>query len=146
MAVEVLLNFPIIRVKNGSGRIRPEEEVFGGTATRCQITNYGPVPIVDLTFTLDLSFYRVIPVPNQPGSQTVGALKLRRPWIVDVQKIDAGPANSFTFYIFNTTKDTFVNVFLPKTAELRRLGEKTRETVILDVPRMGVKFRWNFGP
>lgn len=131
--------------KEWQWRIRPEG-AFGGMATKCQITNYGPVPVLDLTLTLDLSFYQVVPVSNNPNAHSIGPLKLRRPWIIDVQKIDVGPSNSFTFYIYNSTHDTFANVLLPKTAELRRLGEKTQEMVTLDVPKIGGEIPMQFWP
>ena len=81
---------------------------------------------------LDLSFYELTPTPNQNNSISIGGLRLRRPWIVSAQKIDVGPANSFEFYIYNSTTDYVVHVLMPKTALLRRLGESEAQ-VALDV-------------
>jgi hypothetical protein len=125
---------------------RIQEGLFGGNASRCEITNHSDAPILDVEIVLDLSFYETVPMPNQCNSISMGSLALRRPWTIRVQKIDFGPSNHFTFYIYNGTDDRVVTVFLPKTAELRRLGETKRRVMTLDVPEFGGEVPMQFWP
>jgi hypothetical protein len=137
MAAEAFQLFLIFQVKNGNG-LGP----FTGTTApmegyRCEITNYDAVPIFDFLMLLDLTFFETVDVPNQPNSKNQGSVKLRRGWQIDVPKIDVGPANSFVFYIFNYQADQFVNVLMPKTAIMRRLGETETRVINLTVPTAG---------
>ena len=64
---------------------------------------------------------------------------LRRPWVITIPKIDTGPSNSFSFYIYNGTGNNVDTVILPHTAELRSLGGATRQVSELDVSQLGGK-------
>lgn len=96
--------------------------------------------------SLDLTFYEAVPTPNQPNSTSMGSVRLRRPWSITAPKIDVGPGNSFVFYIYNSTVDVVAEVVLPKTAELRWLGEAKARQVKLDVPNFGGKIPLDFWP
>jgi hypothetical protein len=158
--INVLALFPLPLANGGGGvaqqsnhsgkdwqwRINNNETPFGGIVGKCEITNYGNGPVIDFRMFLDLAFYEAVPAPNQKNSISMGDLKLRRPWSVSAPKIDTGPSNSFTFYIYNSTSDHVVNVILPKTAELRRLGEPKTHEVKLDIPQIGGEIPLDFWP
>jgi hypothetical protein len=110
---------------------------LGTTAYKCEIVNYSDTPVIEVELALDLSFYDAIPAQNQPTAIAIGPLVLKRPWLIKVQKIDTGPSNRFFFYIYNGTENKVVKVLLPKTAQLRHLGEEKRQLVALDVPQLG---------
>jgi hypothetical protein len=111
--------------------------VLGATAYKCVIENYSDAPILEVELALDLTFYDAVPAQNQPNEIAIGPQILQRPWLIEVQKIDISPHNSFSFYIYNGTENMVVRVLLPKTAKLRHLGEITRETVALDASQLG---------
>jgi hypothetical protein len=113
---------------------------------RCEITNYDAVPIFDFLMLLDLTFFEAVDVPDQSNSKRQGSVKLRRDWRIDVPKIDVGTANAFVFYIFNNQADQFVNVLIPKTATMRRLGETEPRVIDLTVPSTGGKVPLMFYP
>jgi hypothetical protein len=113
---------------------------------RCEITNYDAVPIFDFLMQLDLTFFEAVDVPDQPNTKRQGPVKLRRDWQIDVPKIDVGSTNAFVFYIFNFQPDQFVNVLMPKTAIMRRLGETELRVIDLTVPSAGGRVPLMFGP
>lgn len=115
-------------------------------ATRCEITNYGSFPVFDFKMLLDLTFIEAVDVPEQENAKKQGPVKLRRKWVVDAQKIDPGPANSFAFWIYNLNRDLFVNVLLPHSATVTKLGDNKQIEVNLTVPQVGGEIPLFFGP
>lgn len=113
---------------------------------RCQITNYGKVPVFDFSAFLQLIFIKADEVPNQPTARKEGAITLAREWRIDAPKIDVGVTNAFVFYIFNGEADLFVHVLMPKTATMRLLGETKTQIVSLTVPQIGGAIPLQFGP
>jgi hypothetical protein len=63
--------------KEWQWRLTSENNPFGGTADRCEITNYSNVPIFDFEMFFDLSFYNAVTAPD--NSVSLGEMKLRRP-------------------------------------------------------------------
>ena len=49
-----------------------QEGIFGGTAYKCDVTNYSDSPIIDVELVLDLSFYNAVPTPGQSNSISMG--------------------------------------------------------------------------
>jgi hypothetical protein len=84
----------------------------GATAYKCEIGNYGDAPILEVELDLDLTFYDAVPVQNQSNAITTGSQILKRPWRIEVDKIDIGPLNSFSFYIYNSTEDKIVRLIV----------------------------------
>jgi len=113
---------------------------------RCQITNYGKVPVFDFSAFLQLIFIKADEVPNQPTARKEGTVTLAREWRIDATKIDAGVTNAFVFYIFNGEADLFVHVLMHKTATMRLLGETKTKIVSLTVPQIGGAIPLQFGP
>ncbi len=157
-SVRVLSLFPT-PVENGGGGLayisntsgkewqwKTNDGPFAGEATRCEITNYGNVPVFDFKMFLDLIFIEAVDVPEQTNAKKQGKIKLRRNWIIDAQKIDIGPSNSFVFWIYNQSPNLFVNVLLPRTATLTKLGESKQIEANLTVPQIGGEIPLFFGP
>jgi hypothetical protein len=114
---------------------------------RCEVTNYGVDPVIDLQMALDLTFYEAVPVPGQSeNARGHGNVKLHRPWLISIQKIDAGRENAFKFYLVNNQDNLFVHVLMPRVATLRLLDEQQRMQVNLTVTEMGGEYPLLFGP
>jgi hypothetical protein len=115
----------------------PMQAVFI-SAYRCDVTNYGSEPVIDLQMALDLTFYAAVPVPGQSeNTRGHGPIKLQRPWPISIQTIDVGRENSFKFYIISMLPDEIVHVMMPKSATLRRLSDGQRTQVNLTVTQLG---------
>jgi hypothetical protein len=113
-------------------------EAFFISAYRCDITNYGNEPVIDLQMALDLTFYEAVPVAGQSeNTRGHGPIKLQRPWPISIQKIDSGRENAFKFYVFSMLPDEIVHVTMPKSATLRRLSDGQRTDVNLTVTQLG---------
>lgn len=90
-------------------------------AYRCQLTNYANAPLFNVTLELTLIFAEAIRDKNSARS---GKIVLERPWIVEIPKLDVGPSNPFSFYIYNQTSD-FLQFNFPDHGTARMLmGEK----------------------
>jgi hypothetical protein len=57
-----------------------------------------------------------------------------------------GPSNSFVFWIYNQSPDLFVNVLLPRTATMTKLGQNNQIEANLTVPQIGGEIPLFFGP
>jgi hypothetical protein len=122
------------------------ESSFPLSGYRCEVTNYGIIPLFDFIMSLNLTFLEADDVPGQPNSKKQGAITLWRDWRIEISKLDVGSQNAFTFYIFNDQKDKFVNVLLPKTATARLLGDDQTITINLTVPNVGGAIPLMFAP
>jgi len=122
------------------------ESSFPLSGYRCEVTNYGTVPLFDFILSLDLTFLEADDVPGQPNAKKQGAITLRRDWRIEIPKLDVGSQNAFTFYIFNDQRDKWVNVLLPKTATARLLGDKETITIDLTAPNVGGAIPLMFAP
>jgi hypothetical protein len=117
--------------------IDPMEAVFI-SAYRCDVTNYGSDPVIDLQMTLNLTFYAAVPVAGQSeNTRGHGPIKLQRPWPISIQKIDSGRENAFKFYIISMQSDEIVHVMMPKSTTLRRLSDGQKTQVNLTITQLG---------
>jgi hypothetical protein len=53
-----------------------------------------------------------------------GEIKVARKWSIQIDKIDIGAGNPFTFYIYNMS-DTMVIVSMPDSLTLQTAGDNT---------------------
>jgi hypothetical protein len=77
-------------------------QVFDGIATyRCQITNYGDVPLLQVTTIFDVDYREAIHTENGTRS---GEVVYKYEWPILIQKIDPGKENAAVFYVYNQSK------------------------------------------
>jgi hypothetical protein len=113
----------------GSEVAWPPAAIMG--SHRCQLVNYGTVPIFNVSMEFQMVFKEAVRQAHQNANQyRSGQVILSRQWRVDVPKIDPGEPNVFGFYIYNTS-ELFVWVFPPKSAEFQLAGEAENQTVDL---------------
>lgn len=108
---------------------------FGGTlpfAYKCQIVNYGDMPVVNLEVVYELTYGRwylageEVPEPAQREPTT------RHKCTITIDKIDPGAGNPFTFYLYNEfLKQHVVHITVSKTATVELIGDPTRHKVPL---------------
>jgi hypothetical protein len=109
----------------------PPNSVFPLHGYRCQVTNYGNVPVFNVSISLHEVFKKANEARN--GSREI---TLAREWPVPIGKIDIGAVNPFTFYVYNESNQ-YVFVWMPETASLQRNGEiKTIEVPLIHPPRL----------
>ena len=104
------------------------------TAYRCVLTNYGTVPLFNVRFDPIMTFRPLIPRKDNPNVGDSGPVSLSRAWPLFIGKIDAGSANAFVFYIFNTTVN-FVDAVVPDAGTAEVFGETgTKPLKIISPP------------
>ena len=109
----------------------PKDEGHPLLAERCQLTNYGEVPIFDVKISALVAFKEVLADKDNPGVSREGGVTLSRNTPIEVQKLDAGPDHAFTFYIFNL-EPQFVEISFPQSATYRLASDRAQhETPLL---------------
>src|SRR6266851_119513 len=93
-----------------------EDLAFG--ATRCDVTNYGDAPRINVLFVTHIIYRKAIP---GDGQLTRGDIVNEHDWLLPIGKIEPGARDPFSFYLRNTS-GLFVEVVLPKTAIAHHLG------------------------
>jgi hypothetical protein len=93
---------------------------------RCQVTNYGSDPEVEIDLGLSLVFQEVVIQPT--GGLQSGKVTLVRIWHMPIAKIDPGLSNPFVFYIFNESY-LFAQVSIPEQVAARKLGESSSRKI-----------------
>jgi hypothetical protein len=90
---------------------------LGTFAYRCELTNYSPDVLFNVTMRPRLIFRTADAVPGQsPSARREGQVTLDREWPITVPKIDPSPGAPFVFYIWNCCVQKFVYVRLPEFA------------------------------
>lgn len=101
---------------------------------RCQVFNYGDAPVFNIEVELQEVFREITRDPSQPDSMKSGEIKVARKWPIQIDKIDIGPGNPFTFYIYNMS-ETMVMVSVPDVVTLQTDGNnKTNVPLIHSEP------------
>lgn len=104
-----------------------------GMITRCQVTNYGPEPLIDVVISATPIFRKMIwSEPSEDGRQTstVGdVVKRTNAWIT-IDKLGVGENNKMTFYVTNPTKYS-VEIGLPGRARVKTVGSREETTALL---------------
>jgi len=116
---------------------------FPVPAYKCQLTNYDPVTLIGVEFSLNLVFQKEIKDDTQPGSSHSGETFLSRKWPISITKIDPSVGNPFIFYIVNFTEH-FVTVSLPDTGNAKRIDEQNSKPIRIIGPNQ--YFQMHFVP
>ena len=104
-----------------------------GMVTRCEVTNYGPEPLIDVVISTTPIFRKMIwSDPSEEGKQTctVGdVVKRTNAWIT-IDKLGVGEVNKMTFYITNPTNYS-VEIGLPGGARVKTVSSRGETTAVL---------------
>jgi hypothetical protein len=93
---------------------------------KCEITNYGSEPLIDIELAPRVTFRSVIKTPGA-GDQS-GPVTSERTWPLIINRIDPGHANRFAFFIANES-DKLIEVELPSEAKIRLMGDSNSRTL-----------------
>jgi hypothetical protein len=100
-------------------------------AAQCVITNYSDDVLVNVRLRPKLNFYKM--TKNADGASQGRGIDRSEESYVNISKMDAGADKPFVFYFLNNTP-IFVDVEMPKTAEVQRLGGSDRPVVVASPP------------
>jgi hypothetical protein len=89
-------------------------------ATRCDVTNYGGAPRINVLFVPHIIYRKAI---AGDGPLTRGDIVNEKDWPLPIGKIEPGAKAPFSFYLRNMS-GLFVEVVLPKTAIAHHLGAR----------------------
>src|SRR5262249_31723145 len=118
----------------GTGDMKWPMSINGAplNAYRCQLTNYGSVPVFNVELNLHMLFREALRDADQPNVTRSGQVTLSRDWPVLIRKIDTGAEKPFIFYLYNVSNNFFVQISLPQSATLeQRTDGARRETHLI---------------
>jgi len=91
---------------------------FAFGATRCEVTNYGAAPRINVLYRLHVLYRKAIAAD---GVLTSGDIVNEQDWPLPIGKIEPGAKNPFGFYLQNAS-GLSVEVVLPRRAIAHHLG------------------------
>jgi hypothetical protein len=113
---------------------------------RCQITNYGNDPILQVTLTLRIHYRPIQQSSNNPSVKTSGDIIHSYDWSVLFPKIDPGKQHAATFYVHNTGSYLAV-VIPPRHAKYIPInGTQSREVPLKLIGMMARMTLWPIEP
>jgi hypothetical protein len=127
-----------------AGIFPPDKKVYFGY--RCQITNYGSVPVFRIRVSIPIKLFDIIPDPKDNSRQT----SAKEPRISGdlpllIQKIDAGPEHAFTFFIFNLTP-MFGTATFPSNVMADILGRPNQSFALTHQTLAGMSYPLSLPP
>lgn len=101
---------------------------------RCEVTNYSSDPLIYVSVPIQLSFRTAINQRSGTGtSSEAGPETLEADWSLQIDKLDPGPANKFTVFLWNNSSE-FVSFSFEGSASARRVTENKPERVAVIWP------------
>ncbi len=97
---------------------------------KCQVRNYGKIPVFNAKFFLFIRFMNAIKSEN---AAKLDSLKFERPWEIKINRLEADPDRPFVLYVYNISEAVGVYATLPSVIELQPLGETKPQTARLIV-------------
>jgi hypothetical protein len=89
---------------------------------RCEITNYGAAPLLQVTLKFNIQFREALPGDPKTTTSRAGDAVYSHEWLILFAKIDPGKVNAATFYVYNESR-FFAFVSPPRTASYIPLGK-----------------------
>ena len=68
--------------------------------------------------------------PKEPNTMQAGKIAVSRQWSINIDKVDPGTSNAFSFYIYNPS-DTMVTVSFPDSVTLQTGTDDVRHNIRL---------------
>jgi hypothetical protein len=87
-------------------------------ATRCEVTNYGATPLINVMYELHVIYRKAI---AENGVFTSGDIVNEQDWPLHIGKIESGSKSLFGFYLQNVS-GLSIEVVLPRTTVAHHLG------------------------
>jgi hypothetical protein len=106
---------------------------------KCEITNYGTEPLVDVELIPTVTFHSVLKTVG--GNDKSGTVTSERNWPLMFNKIDAGRANRLAFFVSNDS-DKGVELKLPPEAKVHLMGDNYARTIPLHQSLLTVLFQF----
>src|SRR5579862_8549160 len=96
---------------------------------QCNVTNYNRIPIFKILLVFPVRYNGVVHIPHAiTGGHLVQSLN--RP----IQIAQIGISGTYTFYVWNASREAFATVWLPSKVSFVPLGDDRRQNVDLILP------------
>ena len=105
---------------------------------KCEVTNYGSIPVLNVRMFLNIDFQKPVERPGGGGFQGEGPLS-RIEWPIDIAKIDPGQTNPFVFYFYNVSP-YFAMVKIGDSVSFQRVDESDRRITRIVQPQYSPDF------
>jgi hypothetical protein len=100
---------------------------------RCEITNYGPDPLIQVGLKFKIEYRETSQADANPSVRRTGNVVHSQDWPVLISKIDPGKGNAAVFYVYNASA-YHADVTPPGVVSYIALGEKAqRQTALLPI-------------
>jgi hypothetical protein len=116
----------LVQTRISSEAYEPQRYEFADHQ-KCVLGNYGTKPVAGVRFYLYVTFAKLrLPMDRHATKDNV----ITRTWPIFIEKVDAGPQSTFTFYIANLS-ELYADIGIAKDVTLEPFGRRAQFTVPL---------------
>jgi hypothetical protein len=108
-------------------------EKWSTTTLRCQVTNYGDIPIFNVELPITVTFRKITRQPENPKNFEAKTVIGAQETVIPATKIDPGKDSPYVFYFHNQGLD-LINIEFSKAPTYVMSGETTRREAQLMQP------------